>query len=105
MGHIGGLVLACGRFTEHDVEPAGAKRAERGGRGEAQVDLEAVGQQEGPVDGRAAAQVEVVQRAELAVDECAPVLQGVVHVGVCSHTEEQVDVGPAVLGALRRRAC
>ena len=91
-------VLALDWVAEDDVESAIADGAEGAGRRKPEVDLQAVGEEEGPVGRRAGSQVEVVDGSQIGVDPGAPVGQDITQ-GVLSDAEEQVDVRPAVLHA------
>ena len=87
----------------------GATRAERRGGSEGDVDLEPAREQEHAVQPGGRANVEMVDRACVAVDRLRPVPHDVVDVRAVVDTEEEVDVRPAVLlaaddGARQRRA-
>lgn len=58
-----------------DGAPVRAARAEVCRRREGDVDLEAAGQQEHPIDGRGERQVPVVKRSEVSVEHLRPALE------------------------------
>src|SRR6266508_2489201 len=79
-------------------------RAELAGRGEAEVHLEAGRQQKCTVDRGGNLEIEVVQGTELAMKVVAPIGEHRVQRDPVHDAEEQVDVRPSVLSAVRRGA-
>jgi hypothetical protein len=87
-------------LTGQQPERRGAGAELRLGR-ERQVDLQRAGQQENPVGGGAADDVQVVNGAVVGVHDGGPVGYRGGEFGAGGEAERQVDVGPAVFGAGR----
>jgi hypothetical protein len=65
-------------------------------RGEREVDLKAVPEQEDPVQRRRNREVEQVRRAELIGQLARPILHDLRNARALADPESQVDVGPAI---------
>ena len=87
-----------------DRTKVGANRTEPTGRCEPEVDLEAGRQEKCAVDGSGDREVEVMRGPKLAIEVAAPIRDDRIEGQVGGDAEVQVDVGPAVLPARRRRA-
>ena len=103
-------MLAIGRRGRTRLPHLAEERAEArspstevGLRRERQIDLQALGEEEGAVDRGTGVEVEVVQRSELLIEKGGPLGQNLV-TRIPSHAEEEIDVRPAVRGAGCRRA-
>jgi hypothetical protein len=88
------------RLAEDGAELRSA-RAELPCRGEPEVDLEARRQEKCTVDRGWDLEVEVVQGSQLAVEVVAPIGDDHIERHLFGDAEEEVDVGPSVLPAVR----
>jgi hypothetical protein len=106
-GQAGELGRGRRRGLSPRHRPAGHQPERRGVRAElslgreGQVDLQGAGQQEDPVGGGPAHDVQVMNGAVVGVHDGGPVGYRRAEFGAGGETERQVDVGPAVFGADR----
>jgi len=78
--------------------------AELVGRGEPEIHLETGWQQKRPVDRGRDLELEVVQGSKFAVEVVGPIGEDRIQRDIFGDAEVQVDVGPSILSAVRRRA-
>ena len=79
-------------------------RAERGGRRERKVDLQAARQQEHAIDRGPGREVEQVGGVELRGELPSPVAEDVAHRYGVGHRKGQVEIRPAISAAFRKTA-
>src|SRR5206468_10424795 len=89
--------------AEHEPE-SGPRRAESGCRRHREVELERVWQQEHPVGGRPALQIDDWHRVELVEQEACPVIEHVSDANIVGDTEGEVHVGEAIAAVNGERA-
>src|SRR5207248_4665865 len=97
-------LCACDEFdrlAEHGL-PAWTERAELGGRGESNVDLEPIRQQEDAIDARSGQQVPVVDGPKVSIQEVGPAGKRIRH--RIEDPEGKVNIRPFVGVTVRVRA-